>query len=83
MTPPRRPSMGQALGRDAVYGAGDAPDGRPAPAPGKGPRWDETHSRATYHLPLEIQRRVDQEAKRSGRSKSKVIADLLAEHLPG
>jgi hypothetical protein len=77
--------MGQALGRDAVYGDCEAPDDRGASAatPTKGPRWDETHSRATYHLPLEIQRRVDQEAKRSGRSKSKVVADLLAQHLPG
>lgn len=87
MTPARRPSMGEALaGRDAVYGSSDADSGarsaaRAPAAAGKGPRWDETHSRATFHLPLELQRALDQEAKGSGRSKSQVVADALREHL--
>ena len=92
---PTRPDMKKALGREAVYGDQPLPSApAPAPAPKKverrragrplrtdGQRWEETHSRATFHLPLELQSAIDTEAARSGRTKSGVVADALRQHL--
>lgn len=81
MTP--RPKMSERLapqGAGAVYGTLPEKPGL-SPASGKGQRWDEANTRATFHLPLELQRAVAEEATRSGRSKSQVVADALREHL--
>lgn len=85
-----RPNLSAALGRESVYG--DVPAGLdPAITPsrrrpGRPPRedgatWEETHSRATYHLPKIIQEAVTAEAASSGRTKSRVVADALRQHL--
>lgn len=77
-----------ALGRDAVYGA--VPSSPAAPTarrrPGRprrddGGSWEDTHSRATYHLPRTLQEAVTEAAATSGRSKSQVVADALRQHL--
>ena len=78
-----RPNLKSALGREAVYAdhpaaAPPAPAGRATAA---GRSWEETHSRATYHLSRDLQEAVAQEATRSGRSKSRVVADALRQHL--
>lgn len=80
---PARPDLRQSLGREAVYG--DVPvapttnrGGRPK---GDGPTWEDLHSRVTYHLPNELQQAVAAEATRSGRTKSRVVADALRSYL--
>jgi len=86
---PARPDLKRALGRDAVYGdtpPAGAANGGGARRPGRpkktdGPTWEESHERATFHLPVELHQAVKEEALRSGRTKSAVVADALREHL--
>ncbi|HZT66132.1 MAG TPA: TraY domain-containing protein [Acidimicrobiales bacterium] len=87
---PARPDLKQALGRDAVYGdspaAKNGAGGEARRRPGRpkkvdGPTWEESHERVTFHLPMELHRQVREEATRSGRTKSTVVADALREHL--
>lgn len=80
-----RPSLKSALGREAVY------DDRPEVSPGAdtvpvrkavpGRSWEDTHSRATFHLSQDLRDAIDKEAARSGRSKSQVVSDALRQHL--
>ena len=44
-------------------------------------RWEDTHQRVTFYCPRELLAVVEAEMERSGRSKSRVIVDALAEHL--
>lgn len=79
---PARPDLRQSLGREAVYGA--APPARPDGAGrvnGGEPSWADLHSRATYHLSIHLQNAIAEEAERSGRSKSRVVADALRSYL--
>ena len=94
---PKRPDLGGALrGREAIYGAAPAADPGPASAlppaaaalaprggrPKKdGPTWEDLHQRATFHLPVELHEAVRREAVRSGRTKSRVVADAIRQHL--
>jgi hypothetical protein len=79
-----RPNLKNALGREAVFS--DQPTD-PPPAHAERPRavagrsWEETHSRATYHLARDLQEAVSKEAASSGRSKSQVVADAIRQHL--
>ena len=54
----------------------DAPS---APAPAES--WEEAHQRVTFYCPRELLAAVEAEMRRSGRSKSRVIVDAVAEHL--
>lgn len=84
-----RPNLSAALGRESVYGdtpASTDPAAPPRRRAGRPPRedgatWEETHSRATYHLPRTLQEAVTAEAASSGRTKSRVVADALRQHL--
>lgn len=77
-----RPDLKSALGREAVYAdTPPAPEGARGPRDTGRPKWDETHSRATFHLPRDLQQAIAAEATRSGRSKSQVVADALRQHL--
>lgn len=84
-----RPNLNTALGRESVYGDNSADIDPVLPSrqrPGRPRRgdqatWEETHSRATYHLPKTLQEAVTAEAVSSGRTKSRVVADALRQHL--
>lgn len=52
---PRRPDAREAPGR-----AG--PD--PAPKPAPGPKWEELHTRATFHLPSQLLQALGEESAR-------------------
>ncbi len=43
--------------------------------------WEETHQRLTFHCPITLRKAIEDEVRRSGRSKSRVIVDALREHL--
>lgn len=78
-----RPNLRQSLGREAIYSqpAGGA-DHRDDTQPEEARRsWADLHSRATYHLPVDLQQAIAEEAARSGRSKSRVVADALRAYL--
>ena len=51
------------------------------PAPDPPATWEETHQRLTFHCPVALRQAVEEEVRRSGRSKSRVIVDALREHL--
>jgi Ribbon-helix-helix protein, copG family len=78
----KRPSIAAALdreaaGKEAIYND----HARPSPSPARGATWEETHSRATFHLSREVQDAVTEAAAKSGRSKSQVVSDALRQHL--
>lgn len=43
--------------------------------------WEETHQRVTFHCPVALREAIEEEMRRSGRSKSRVIVDALRAHL--
>lgn len=43
--------------------------------------WDKNHTRVTFHCPKALLREVEEEMKRSGRSKSRVIVDAITKHI--
>jgi hypothetical protein len=45
------------------------------------PSWEEAHQRVTFYCPRDLLAAVEAEMRASGRSKSRVIADAIAEHL--
>ena len=49
--------------------------------PASGGTWEESHQRVTFHCPVELRKAIEEEVRRSGRSKSRVIVDALREHL--
>lgn len=44
---------------------------------GQEPTWEQTHQRVTFHCPTWLLVRIKAEVARSGRSKSRVIADAV------
>jgi hypothetical protein len=44
-------------------------------------RWDDAHKRATFHLPKDLLKQLEREARRSDQSKSRLVADAIVEHL--
>lgn len=62
-------------------GRGRGASGSRADKAAPGPKWEEVNTRATYHLPRDLLRAVEDEATRSGRSKSRVVADAIRQHL--
>lgn len=49
--------------------------------PGPGGTWEESHQRVTFHCPVELRKAIEEEVRRSRRSKSRVIVEALREHL--
>ena len=83
---PSRPDLRRSLGREAIYGANhkttDEAEVEPTePTDDSRKRWEELHRRATYHLPVDLQQAIAEEADRSGRSKSRVVTDALRAYL--
>ena len=86
--PPKRPRLRDRLaaeprGRDAVYSQPSTDDRGPSTVDISGPSWEAAHQRVTFYCPRELLARLEAEMERSGRSKSRVIVDALAEHLRG
>ena len=52
--------------------------GEPAP---ESTRWDAYHRRVTFYCPVDLLAAIEAEMERSGRGKSRVIADVLWEGL--
>jgi hypothetical protein len=92
---PRRPNLSAALsreaaGREAVYGQ---PEAVPAPVAGEdrraggrppsppGTRWEDRHSRHTFHLPTAVVDELKSEAKRLDRSIASVVTEALDQWL--
>lgn len=90
---PKRRSLSDRLapdttprGRDAVFGGRETVDHQPQTVD-RGPstvdtgRWEDAHQRVTFYCPRELLDAIEAEMRHSGRSKSKVIVDAIAEHL--
>jgi hypothetical protein len=45
------------------------------------PKWERDHAKMSFYLPRDVLAELDAEAKRTGRSKSRIVTDLLREHL--
>jgi hypothetical protein len=45
--------------------------------------WEATHQRVTFHCPRVVISEVEEEVRRSGRSKSRVIVEAIRAHLAG
>jgi hypothetical protein len=43
--------------------------------------WEASHTRVTFYCPVSLLGQVEQEIRRSGRSKTRVIVDAIREHL--
>lgn len=92
MAQPKRRSLAdratqEPRGRDAVFGGPGTIDQQPMTVD-RGPstatdseRWEDTHQRVTFYCPRELLAAVETEMHHSGRSKSRVIVDAIAEHL--
>jgi Ribbon-helix-helix protein, copG family len=89
----KRPSLRDRLdqepegrGREAVFGPRSAVDEQRHTVD-RGPstvdldRWEDTHQRVTFYCPRDLLAAVEAEMRRSGRSKSRVIVEAIAEHL--
>jgi Ribbon-helix-helix protein, copG family len=77
--------LAEPAGREALFAETSAPkpalstvDRRRSPVGGG---WDATHSRVTFYCPAELLAGIEEEMKKSGRSKSRVIVDALRQHL--
>ncbi len=50
-------------------------------APAAGEKWDDVNKRVTFHCPVFLEELIEREARKSGRSKSRIIVDALRQHL--
>ena len=58
----------------SAFFAPEEPAAAVAPA---APRWEQLHKRWTFHAPVDVLEAVDAEARRSGRTKTAVVVELL------
>ncbi len=85
---PRRPQLSERLategkGREAFNAGGGGVASPPAvkkETEGK-ERWEDTHQRVTFYCSVALREAIEEEMRRSGRSKSQVIADAVREGL--
>lgn len=50
-------------------------------APEPSAEWEASHTRVTFYCPVSLLGQVEQEIRRSGRSKTRVIVDAIREHI--
>ncbi len=77
---PKRPELADRLategkGREAFAAAAPVASTRGG-GEDKG-RWEDTHQRVTFHCSVALREAIEEEMRRSGRSKSRVIVDAL------
>lgn len=68
-------------GREAIFGASPQQPPLPIPEAELTPTWEAAHQRVTFYCPVRLLGQVEDEMRRSGRSKTAVIADAIREHL--
>lgn len=54
-----------------------------ASANGKSTRWEDAHTRVTFHCPVDVLEGVEDHMRRTGQSKSGLIVEALRAYMAG
>lgn len=80
---PRRPTPSVADRAAPAPRGADAFRPATAPADGKAARWEDAHTRVTFHCPVDVLGGVEDHMSRTGQSKSGLIVEALRLYLAG